>query len=123
MEENKTPHSQALLRVIDDTITAVDTDNNNELDIAQFTDMLRNLVKHENKELLDNPENIHKIMAYLADEELNMPSEDAIKEVADGKGKLLKYKNGLTKFIESKIEDLIPEMSEIKMEEVEEIPE
>ena len=109
--------------MIDDTITAVDTDNNNELDIAQFTDMLRNLVKHENKELLDNPENIHKIMAYLSDPELTMPSEDAIKEVADGKGKLLKYKNGLIKFIESKVEDLIPEMNEIKMEEVEEVPE
>ena len=32
--ENKTPHSQALLKVINEMISKADTDNNNELDIA-----------------------------------------------------------------------------------------
>ena len=79
--------------------------------------MITDLVKTENKDLLTD-DMVHELLAYFADPDLEKPSDDAKEEVREGRKRLLKYKNGLIKFLETPIEELIPEMKDIKFEEV-----
>ena len=118
--ENKTPHSQALLRVVNDMISSADTDNNNELDLTQFTEMIKELVKTaDDKELLSNDQElVKKLMAYFADPNLD-PSDEMKKEIEEGKKTVNKYENGFIKFLDTPIEEHIPDMKDIKFEEVE----
>ena len=79
--ENKTPHSQALLRVVDDMLTEQDTDKNGELDVDQFIALLKSTVGSYNRDFLNDPNNIdtvHQLMAYFIEEGLENTSAEAI---------------------------------------------
>ena len=76
--------------------------------------MIKDLVKTENKELIDSdPELVKQLMAYFADANLD-PSDDMKKEVSEGKKTVNKYENGFAKFLDTNIEEHIPGMKDIK---------